>query len=66
LEVNFADILAVAEERSFLRGKPVQVTYGKQVVHGIATRLDAEGALVLKTPEGSEVVISSGEATINR
>lgn len=63
LEHDFESILASAEARSFLKGKWIQARAGEELIQGEATRLDMDGALVLRLADGSERTISTGEVT---
>lgn len=63
LEHEFDRIIAAAESRSFLKGKWIQARAGEELVEGEASRLDANGALVLRLADGSERTISTGEVT---
>jgi BirA family biotin operon repressor/biotin-[acetyl-CoA-carboxylase] ligase len=65
LEDNFKGIVAAAGERSFLRGKWIQVFDGNRFVEGIAECLDEHGALVMRLADGSAMTISCGEATLS-
>lgn len=64
LESGFFEIVAAAEERSYLRGCRVEMRSGPDVISGIAGELDENGALRVRTSNGDCVVISSGEVTI--
>lgn len=65
LEADFQNLVARAGARSFLQGKWVAVRNGETVLEGRVERLDENGALVLLTRDGSEIPVSSGEATLS-
>ena len=51
-------------ENSDMFGKPIAVTLGKEVIRGIALGLDPEGRLILRTEQGEELVLDSGEVSL--
>lgn len=66
LPAHFAEILAAAEARNYLRGRRVETESAGGRVSGIAETLDENGALVLRKPDGGRVLLTSGEASIAR
>ena len=64
LDENFASIVALANERSFLNGKWIQAIAGESITQGHAKRLDEHGGLVLALADGRETTISSGEVKL--
>ncbi len=49
-----------------LRGQPVSVTQGTQVVAGTATGIDDEGSLIVRTAAGKTERFRAGEVTLRR
>jgi len=49
-----------------LRGQPVTVTQGTQVVTGTATGIDDEGSLIVRTSAGKTERFRAGEVTLRR
>jgi BirA family biotin operon repressor/biotin-[acetyl-CoA-carboxylase] ligase len=43
------------------RGKPVSVTFGGHIVHGVFETLDDNGQLILRDADNSEIAIAAGE-----
>jgi len=64
LEDGFSEIVAAAEERSYLRGRRVELLFGDRTLTGIAGSLDENGALLVITPDGAQVSVASGEVTV--
>jgi len=64
LDSGFFEIVAAAEERSYLRGRRVEMLSGDGTITGIAGNLDENGALRVTTPGREEVTIASGEVTV--
>lgn len=64
LKNDFLAIVARAESRSFLRGQWIGIRAGEMLLEGRVERLDADGGIVLRTADGSEVSVCSGEVTI--
>ena len=56
-----AHILASASHRMPLLGKPVRVRLPARTLEGVASGLNATGALVVETPEGEREVVFAGE-----
>lgn len=64
LEDSFDSLIAEAQSRAYLTGRPVEIVSGLERIEGIAEGLDENGALVLRTTDGSRLVVASGEASI--
>jgi BirA family transcriptional regulator, biotin operon repressor / biotin---[acetyl-CoA-carboxylase] ligase len=64
LKNDFVEIVARAELRSFLRGQWIEIRAGETVLAGCVVRLDADGGIVLRTGDGKEVSVCSGEVTV--
>ena len=64
LETGFQEIVDAAEERSYLRGRRVEMLAGDRMITGIAGKLDENGALQVITPDGEQVTVASGEVTV--
>jgi BirA family biotin operon repressor/biotin-[acetyl-CoA-carboxylase] ligase len=65
LESGFSDIVAAAEERSYLRGRRVEMRSGTESIRGVADTLDENGALRVIDSNGECIIISSGEVTVS-
>jgi BirA family biotin operon repressor/biotin-[acetyl-CoA-carboxylase] ligase len=63
LGTHFADILKWARGADCLRGRQVSATAGSTTYYGVALGLDPGGALLLRTPAGDTVRVTSGEVT---
>jgi BirA family biotin operon repressor/biotin-[acetyl-CoA-carboxylase] ligase len=47
-------------------GQEVEVTFAGRVERGVAEDVDAEGALVLRRPDGTRTALAAGEVTLRR
>ncbi len=63
LDENFPQIVQAATSRSMILGRSVEVSAGSSVLRGTAESLDAEGALQIRTDDGTLISVSSGEVT---
>ncbi|MBI3872298.1 MAG: biotin--[acetyl-CoA-carboxylase] ligase [candidate division Zixibacteria bacterium] len=61
---GIAPFLPDYRRRSILLGKDVTIRQGEQTISGVATGIDDNGALIIRSGK-REVVISSGEATLS-
>uniref|UniRef100_A0A7C3EVY2 Biotin--[acetyl-CoA-carboxylase] ligase n=1 Tax=Candidatus Methanomethylicus mesodigestus TaxID=1867258 RepID=A0A7C3EVY2_9CREN len=62
---GFGAIIEEWKANSSMMGKPVRASYGGKEVEGIAARIDEDGSLVIKTPEGEERIYS-GDVSADR
>jgi len=60
---RFQEILNWASQADYLRGRWVSAAAGADLHEGIAQGLDAEGALLIRTPAGATTRMTSGEVT---
>ena len=51
---------------SSLNGKPVTALQGDQAISGIASGIDASGALLLTQPDGSTIPVRAGDVTLKK
>jgi len=58
---HFHQILAWAKQADYLRGRWVSAAAGAALHEGIAQGLDPDGALLIRTPSGATVRVTSGE-----
>jgi BirA family biotin operon repressor/biotin-[acetyl-CoA-carboxylase] ligase len=65
LRAGFPEIVAAAASRAFLFGQEVSVQSGETAVRGQAESLDENGALQIRTNDGSLISVSAGEATLS-
>ncbi|MDP2138233.1 MAG: biotin--[acetyl-CoA-carboxylase] ligase [Candidatus Didemnitutus sp.] len=54
------------EHYDILRGKAVTLLQGTRMVHGVASGIDAEGSLLIKTGPGTEERFRAGEVTLGK
>jgi BirA family biotin operon repressor/biotin-[acetyl-CoA-carboxylase] ligase len=67
IEGDYRDKFASLWQRfDVLRGRPVTVTQGKRSVDGIATGIDDEGSLIVRTGAGRTERFRAGEVTLSR
>lgn len=65
LEHSFSEIVAEAEQRSFLKGRKVSIEIGGQMVSGVAHSLDSNGGLILMKEDGAFQIITTGEVNLH-
>ena len=60
-EDGFAPLRAAWTEHAHGLGKPARASVGQETVEGIVEGLDADGALLLRAPEGTVRRITAGD-----
>jgi BirA family biotin operon repressor/biotin-[acetyl-CoA-carboxylase] ligase len=64
IDAGFEEIVAAAEARNYLLGRRVEMRSCGETIAGIAGNLDETGALSVMKPDGSTLLIGSGEVTV--
>jgi BirA family biotin operon repressor/biotin-[acetyl-CoA-carboxylase] ligase len=61
---DFSALVAEASRRNLLLGRWVQLQMGRTLVEGRAEALDADGHLLVRTPDGNLTRLTAGEVTV--
>jgi BirA family biotin operon repressor/biotin-[acetyl-CoA-carboxylase] ligase len=67
VEGNFRDAFAdLWHKFDYLKGKPVSLQHGSQVIDGTAIGIDDEGSLIVRTNKGRTERFRAGEVTLSK
>jgi BirA family biotin operon repressor/biotin-[acetyl-CoA-carboxylase] ligase len=60
------DIISAYEDLSVTLGRDVSADLGDRSITGLALRLGSSGELVIRDPQGQDIVVSAGDVTLRR